>query len=123
MFFVPSKDFELSTKFYKDLGFVCSSDDDDVRVFRLGRFGFLLQDFYIEEWANNFMMNLHVDDADRWYKHIQELKLKDKYPGTRVSEPKLEDWGMIVMYLVDPAGILWHVTQTPKTTNRFFDES
>ena len=29
-----------------------------------------------------------------------------------VSPPKLEDWGMIVPYLVDPTGVLWHITQT-----------
>ena len=60
------------------------------------------------------MMNLHVESVDRWYEHIQAARLTDKYPGTRVSAPKLEDWGMIVMHLVDPTGVLWHITQTPK---------
>jgi predicted lactoylglutathione lyase len=112
--FVPSKDFELATQFYKDLGFSCPSDDEHVRTFTLGQFGFLLQDFYVEEWAKNSMMNLHVNDIDKWYKHTQDTKVTDKYPGTSVSPPKLEDWGMMVMHSVDPTGILWHITQTPK---------
>ena len=112
--FVPSKDFETATQFYKDLGFHCLADDEDVRTFRLGQFGFLLQDFYVEDWANNFMMNLHVDDTEKWYKHIQETKVTERYSGTRVSAPKLEEWGMIVMHLVDPTGVLWHITQDPK---------
>ena len=61
--FVPSKDFEAATQFYKDLGFSCPSDDESVRTMTLGQFGFLLQDFYVEEWANNFMMYINVDSA------------------------------------------------------------
>ena len=110
--FVPSKDFELSTQFYKDLGFSCPSDDDDVRAMTLGGcFGFLLQDYYVEDLADNFMIDLHVSDVDVWYQHIQETKLIEKYPDSSVSTPELEDWGMIVMHLVDPAGVLWHITQ------------
>lgn len=59
------------------------------------------------------MMNLHVENADEWYEHIQETGVTERYPGTRVSPPKLEDWGMIVMHLVDPTGVLWHITQNP----------
>ena len=29
--FVPAKDFKVATQFYKDLGFTCASEDDDVR--------------------------------------------------------------------------------------------
>ena len=111
--FVPSKDFEQAAKFYKELGFECKSEDDSVRYFQMGNFGFLLQDFYVKEWAGNFMMNIHVDDVDRWYKHILSLNITEKYKGTRFTEPKLEDWGMIVMHLVDPTGVLWHITQNP----------
>ena len=90
---MPAKDFETATQFYKDLGFSCPADDEGVRTFILGKSGFLLQDFYVEEWANNFMMNLHVDDLDKWYKHILEAKLTEKYSGVTVTPPKLEDWG------------------------------
>ena len=112
--FVPAKEFEVATQFYKDLGFTCRSEDEQVRPFFLGQFGFLLQDFYVAEWANNFMMNLHVTDIEQWHTHIQEANLTEKYEGVRLSPPKLEDWGMIVMHLVDPTGVLWHITQNPK---------
>jgi hypothetical protein len=111
--FVPALDFELATRFYRDLGFQCPNEDDDVRYFSMGPFGFLLQDFYVEDWANNFMLNMHVEDIERWHQHIRESGLIDKYPGTRVSKPGLEDWGMIVMHLWDPSGVLWHITQKP----------
>ena len=111
--FVPAEDFELATQFYKDLGFTCPQDEEGVRVFRKGDFGFLLQDHYVEDWASNFMMNMHVDDAQGWHDFITEAKLIEKYPGTSLSKPALEDWGMIVMHLVDPTGILWHITQRP----------
>ena len=110
--FVPAKDFERSTQFYKALGFQ-SNDDEDVRFISLGSFGFLLQDHYVEDWANNFMMAMHVEDAGEWYRHVKESGVIDAFPGTRVTEPKLEDWGMIVMHMVDPTGVLWHITQDP----------
>ncbi len=61
--FVPAKTLKSQHDSTKDLGFSCPSDDEDVWTFIFGQFVFLLQDFYVEEWANNFMMNLHVDDA------------------------------------------------------------
>lgn len=112
--FVPAKDFELATQFYKEIGFTCPSEDEDVRTFKLGGFSFLLQDYYVADWANNFMMNLHVNDIDGWHAHLAALDLPNKYPGTRLSAPELEDWGMIVMHLVDPTGVLWHITQWPR---------
>ena len=87
--FMPAKEFETATQFYKDIGFICPKDEEGVRVFKLGDVGFLLQDYYVEDWANNFMMNMHVDDAEKWYQHIKDTGVTDRYEGTRVSPPKL----------------------------------
>jgi len=65
----------------------------------------LLQDYYVEDWANNFTMNLHVQGAQLWCGHIQPSGLIDHHPRTRVPERELEDWDMIVMHLVDWAGV------------------
>jgi hypothetical protein len=36
------------------------------------------QNYYVKEWAGNFMMHLMVKDADLWWQHIQEKKIPEK---------------------------------------------
>ncbi len=109
--FVPAKDFELSTAYYRALGFEVD-DGDDVRLCSLGDHGFLLQDFYVKAWAHNSMLAMHVDDAGAWIDRAEALV--DEFPGTRTQRPKLEDWGQLVGHIWDPCGVLWHITQTPE---------
>jgi len=112
--FVPARDFDVSCRFYEALGFQAGDDDSDVRYYRRGGAGFLLQNFYIKKWANNFMMAMHVPDLDAWWTEVQALIGSGEFPGVRAKAPKLEDWGMRVMYLWDPSGVLWHVTGSPE---------
>ncbi len=72
--FLPAKDFELSKAFYEALGFE-KLLDGEVAIFRMGSSGFILQRGYQKEWAENFMMQLMVDDLDAWWTHIQALDL------------------------------------------------
>jgi uncharacterized glyoxalase superfamily protein PhnB len=112
--FVPAKDFDVSCRFYEALGFQAGDDDSDVRLYRRGGAGFLLQNFYVKKWANNFMMAMHVPDLDDWWAAVQEVIDSGEFAGVRAKAPKLEDWGMRVMYLWDPSGVLWHVTGSPE---------
>ena len=73
--FLPGKDFDLSKRFYDALGFKKTLDGDDVAIYEIGTGGFLLQKFYVKDWAENFMMQLMVDDLDAWWAHIQSLDL------------------------------------------------
>ena len=68
--FVPAKDFETSKRFYADLGFQVKLLDQNLADIALGTHSFLLQNFYVPEWAGNFMMHLLVDDLDAWWRHI-----------------------------------------------------
>ena len=111
--FVPAKDFELSCRFYETLGFRAKDDDPDVRYYGRGGHGFLLQNFYVKDWANNFMMAMHVDDLDAWWTEVQTIVDSGDFPGARAKAPQLEDWGMRVTYIWDPSGVLWHVTAAP----------
>jgi hypothetical protein len=108
--FVPAKDFEVSSAFYRALGFSVN-EDQGVRFCGLGDFGFLLQDFYVKDWADNFMMAMHVDDAQAWVDRAKALV--DRFPTARTRDAKLEDWGMVVGHIWDPTGVLWHITQRP----------
>ena len=108
--FVPARDFERSSAYYRALGFTVAPDDD-VRHVSLGDHAFLLQDFWVKDWGDNFMMAMHVDDAQAWVDRAAALT--DDFPDTRTIDAKLEDWGMIVGHFFDPTGVLWHVTQDP----------
>jgi len=71
--FVPAKDFDLSCRFYEALGFRAGDDDTDVRYYGRGGSGFLLQNFYVKQWANNFMMAMHVGDLDTWWEEAEAI--------------------------------------------------
>jgi len=109
--FLPAKDFELSKRFYETLGFVKELDASDVAIYRLGTSSFLLQKHFQQQWAENFMMQLMVDDLDAWWARIRSLELAARFGVTEPKPPALQPWGLRVAYLVDPSGVLWHVAQ------------
>ena len=111
--FVPAKDFETSVNFYADLGFTVRRIDTGLAAMELGPFSFLLQNFFVEQWAHNFMMQLQVNDLDRWWQHIESLDLAAKYGVQPPRAPAVQPWGLTVTYVFDPAGVLWHVVQKP----------
>lgn len=109
--FVPSKDAAISRQFYVDLGFTLNWSNDQIAEFQIGSFRFLLQSFYVQPHAENFMMHLTVGDADAWWKHITEIELVKKYPGIMAKPPAMQPWGLRVLYLSDPTGVLWHIAE------------
>jgi catechol 2,3-dioxygenase-like lactoylglutathione lyase family enzyme len=111
--FVPAKDIELSKRFYLDLGFKLNWGDDQICELQIGGFRFLLQKFYVEQHAGNFMMHLMVEDADSWWQHITNMGLKDKYDLCTAKAPEIQPWGLRVLYLADPTGVLWHIAERP----------
>ena len=108
--FMPAKDFDLSKRFYEALGFE-KVLDGDVAIFRAGSGGFILQRYYQEDWANNFMMQLMVDDLDAWWAHIQALNLPEQFGVPAPRPPAMQPWGLRIAYVIDPSGVLWHVAQ------------
>ncbi|MEM7018736.1 MAG: VOC family protein [Pseudomonadota bacterium] len=109
--FVPAKDFEISKSFYLDLGWEIIWDDDHLAVMENADQCFYLQNYYVKDWADNFMLHVSVDDAESWKQHVSKLIEKGKYPGIRVDGPKQESYGALVTYVWDPSGILIHFAQ------------
>lgn len=107
--FVPAKNYDLAQQFYVDLGFKLNWSGPGVAEFEAGAFRFLLQNFYVQQQAENFMMHLMVEDADDWWTHIEKAGLKAKYAGIMAKPPELQPWGLRVLYLSDPSGVLWHI--------------
>ena len=109
--FLPARDFEQSKRFYEALGFETLLDVADVAIFRLGNSSFLLQRRFQQQWAENCMMQLMVDDLDAWWTHINALDLPGRFDVPPPRPPALQPWGLRVAYVADPSGVLWHVAQ------------
>lgn len=112
--FVPAKDFARSKAFYSDLGFRAKPLGEKLVEMHLGAHSFLLQDYYVEAWAGNFMMHVLVDGLDAWWSHIAALDLASRYGVEAPRAPKLEPWGSRVAYVFDPSGVLWHFAERPE---------
>src|SRR5664279_992167 len=65
--FIGSKNFELSRNFYRDLGFTESILFHNMSLFKIDGLGFYLQDAYVQDWVDNSMIFLEVEDVDRYW--------------------------------------------------------
>lgn len=109
--FLPTKDFDLSKRFYEALGFE-KVLDGEVAIFNAGSGGFILQRHYVKEWAENCVMQVMVDDLDSWWAHIESLNLTTTFGvAWPPRPPAIQPWGLRVAYLADPCGVLWHVAE------------
>jgi hypothetical protein len=110
--FLPSKEFEVSKAFYAALGFTLVLEGD-VAIFTTGESDIILTRFYQKEYAENFMMQMLVDDLDAWWSRIQLLDLPGRFGVPAPREPAVQPWGVRIMYVVDPCGVLWHFAERP----------
>jgi uncharacterized glyoxalase superfamily protein PhnB len=108
--FVPAKDFELSKRFYQDIGFTMTSDGGGIACFDVGGAAFLLQDFHVPEHTANFMMHILVEDVDAWWNAIDASGVVDLY-AVRLGPIELQPWRMRDFTLTDPTGVLWRIGQ------------
>ena len=110
--FVPAEQFETSRAFYEALGWsTVWTDGHGLALMELGGFRFMLQDYFVKEWAENFMLTVVVADAEAWHSRISDALSAGEFGDARVAEPKVEDWGATVTYAWDPCGVLLHFTQ------------
>lgn len=110
--FVPSRDFALSRAFYEALGFTCASVFEDIAYFHCGSCSFLLQDFYVQEHAQNYQMHLLVANVDAWHTKASEVA---RAFNVNVGEVEQQPWAMRDFTLFDPSGVLWRIAQnTPR---------
>jgi uncharacterized glyoxalase superfamily protein PhnB len=111
--FLPTRDFEVSKAFYVALGFTLELGGDDVAIFATGESEFLLTRFYQKEYAENFMMQMLVDDLDAWWARISSLNLPEHFGVSAPREPAVQAWGLRIAFVIDPCGVLWHFAQRP----------
>ena len=59
------------------------------------------------------MPRYEVTDVDAWWRHINAVGLARKYTGLPAKAPAMQPWGLRVLYLSDPTGVLWHSAEQP----------
>lgn len=114
--FLGSKDFEISRKFYRDLGFEELFSNGQLSEFVLGQAGFFLQNYYQKEWCQNSMLYLNVESAAYWYECAKNVIEDGDFAVARVKEPKHQSYGDLVTFVWDPVGILLHFAETSKNS-------
>ena len=85
---VPAKDFELSKRFYTALGFTLTEAWGGSFDCRLGNSLFRLQNYYVKDWANNFMLMFDVDDAKGCYAHVKPIIDSGEFGDARTMLPE-----------------------------------
>jgi hypothetical protein len=108
--FVPSGiDFEGSKQLFQNLGFKINWDAGDYIGFERDGCKFILQKYNNKEFAQNFMINVKITNADEFWKEINDKQLPQKF-GIRVNEPTNMPYGKEVN-LIDLAGVCWHFVE------------
>ena len=102
---VPALDFDVSKRFYVELGFQPRPLTDRLVEMQLGVFSFILQAYYVREWADNFVVHVTVSDIGLWWDHIMSLDLPARY-GVKIQAPEPQGWAMVAG-VTDPSGVLW----------------
>jgi uncharacterized glyoxalase superfamily protein PhnB len=108
--FVPARDFDLSKRFYQEVGFTMNWSNDGLAYFHAGSCAFLLQAFYVQDHADNFMMHLMVESADDWHRAVTEKQIGPRF-GVAIGTPEDQPWGIRDFTLFDPTGIVWRIGQ------------
>ncbi len=102
--YMPAKDFEKSKRFYTALGFKMSPGWGGTADFEMNGNQFRLQDYYVADWANNFMVVIGVDDVEAWHQHVRAIATGE-FAGLRIKPPEPVDDSM-VLHVWDPSGVL-----------------
>jgi hypothetical protein len=106
---VPARDFDISRRFYTELGFQPRPLTDRLVEMQLGVFSFILQAYYVREWADNFVVHVTVSDVGLWWDHIVSLELPARY-GVKIQAPGSQGWA-VVAGVTDPSGVLWRFAE------------
>ncbi|MFZ6680998.1 VOC family protein [Undibacterium sp. Tian12W] len=114
--FVPAKNFETSLAFYQDLGFEVVFSEDGIAHLKYEQHSFMLQEFYVADHTNNFMMHILVDDVGIWHQFIVSSGIVEKYK-VRLTPVVEQAYGMRDFTLTDPSGVLWFIGQEIDTTD------
>jgi catechol 2,3-dioxygenase-like lactoylglutathione lyase family enzyme len=110
---LPSRDFELSSRFYAALGFTQRWRDEGWMILERGE---LMLEFFahptLDPLTSWFSCCLRVDDLDGFYRFCREAGIVEASSGQpRLHPPRVEKWGGRMAALIDPDGTLLRLIQ------------
>ncbi|RZJ72546.1 glyoxalase [Flavobacterium sp.] len=105
--FIGAKDFDISSRFYRDLGFEETVLWNGFSVFKSGDFAFYLQADYVKDWIENTQVFMEVENLPKFWEDLSALGLPSKYRDVKIIPIREEHWGR-ECFVHDPSGILWH---------------
>jgi catechol 2,3-dioxygenase-like lactoylglutathione lyase family enzyme len=105
--FIGAKNYEVSRRFYQDLGFQEIILSPNMSYFHTGSLGFYLQNAYVKDWIDNSMIFMEVDNIQKYWNELVALDLTAKYDKVKLIPIREMTWGS-ECFLHDPSGILWH---------------
>jgi len=111
--FVGAKNFELSRRFYCALGFTEIQIEPKMSYFHQQGFGFYLQDYYVQDWVDNTMLFMEVDNVHKFWTFLQTLDLEGKFEGVELKPVVQDEWGS-ECFVRDPCGVCWHFGEFKK---------
>ena len=103
--YTPAKDFAVSKRFYAALGFELADGWGDTMDCRLGGAVFRLQNYYVKDWAENFMMKFDVGDVQAWHELAKTVIDEGNYSSARYDEPEMLG-DTKICHVWDPCGVL-----------------
>jgi hypothetical protein len=108
--FVPSgSQLAASKELFQALGFTMNWDAGDYAGFEKDGCKFILQHFDNKAFAENFMINVKIDNADAFWKEVKEKNLEARF-GIKLGAPTRMPYGKEVN-LIDIAGVCWHFVE------------
>jgi hypothetical protein len=108
--FVPSgSEFQKSKQLFQEIGFKINWDAGDYIGFEKDGCKFILQNFTNKDFAENFMLSVKIDNAENFWKEMNEKKLVEKF-GVRINKPVEQPYG-IEVNMIDIAGVCWHFVE------------
>lgn len=107
--FVPGDNFEGSKQFFLELGFNINWDAGDYIGFERDGCKFILQKYNNKDFAENFMVSVHINNAEEFWNYVNEKQLPKKF-GIRLGKPAQMPYGKEVN-IIDLAGVCWHFVE------------
>ncbi len=109
--FIPALDVARSVRFYRALGWDVADVGSGLHLVTASDQHFYVQDFPDRRVAENTMLHITVEDAAAWHEHVAAVIRADPGLGARVQAPQRQDYGALVTFVHDPAGVLLHLCQ------------
>lgn len=109
--FVPAPNLALSRDFYCALGWTLLWEDQQLALMAHGEHAFYLHHCGDNDLTDDCMLFVEVENAQAWHTHVAGVLASKKFSAAKLYDPKVEQYGALVVHVKDPSGVLLHLVQ------------